>query len=891
MSSTPSVTERHGHQWTAQLFGGLQLRNGSHHLDHWPPSALTKLLARLLLDPTPQPRDELAQWLWPTIRPRKGRGSDDARALRRTRLRNLLSRLDRLLDVDGLPPGGALLRGSGLQLNPAAFSTETRHLEALLLQGRLDEATVVLGRGLLPELQDPWLDTQRERWQGLLARARLGLDDPVPTPTPDISRPAGRFFGRQRELALLQVLLSTERLVAITGPGGCGKSRLAHQALVDLSRYGTLAFVALAAHEGSERLLDHVRDTLQIQPGAQPALKQIVTRLSGQPALLVLDNFEAFADPAGEAALLTLLDALPRLQLLLTTTRALHTPRCRTLRLDPLPLPRHDDDLRSAADEPAVALFVERAQAVRPGFKLTARNRAVVIEVCRATDGLPLAIELAASRVRQVPPGAMAQALQRSHQLLARVDPAARRQPRHASLQAVLDWGFGLLDAAQQRALMQLSCLRSAFTAEQAASVLGRRVARPVLDTLVRESQLRLQADAAGGWRWRLPAALREHAAERSPKRLLLAAARRHTACYARLALGPAAQAGWLDLDDVPDMVAAAAFAWRDGQPAPAASIALALARHAAARGTLPEALDFLQQVGQAMDPAVPGHAELRGLLPHLFVDAGRVEAAQSLAETALAQAGGQPLLRAQALLTLTQARWRAERDAGAAWAPTLECLRLARRTRTRALQARVLAFAGALKLQLGRGPLKALATFRSAGRRYGESDDPRDAVRVVPGITACHLVAGRFELAAEQAAAAERLAIATGDINTQLLLCNRQGEALGELGQWAEALAVNQRQVQVARQHGMAYHLAYGLWNQCLLLAKLRQPARAALLMGFSQRYWESQFEALNEDDLRYVRRVRRMVIAQTSAAEWRRHSERGASLDDAEAMRLGSG
>ncbi|KUO11845.1 ATP-binding protein [Streptomyces sp. DSM 15324] len=281
------------------------------------------------------------------------------------------------------------------------------------------------------------------------------------------------FVDRRSELAEGRELLSRARLVTLTGPGGVGKTRLAGRIAARVARAfpDGVRFVHLSGLHDPALVPLAVADALGLHDHSErPALDSLVERVRDRRLLLVVDNCEHL--PTACAALAgALLRGTTGIRVLATSRHRLGLTEEHLLEVRPLPVPDPDGDLTAADGYPSLALFADRAAAVVPGFRLTPANRSAVARLCRRLDGLPLAIELAAVRMRVLDVHQLLARLDDRYRLLTGGSPAAL--PRHQTLRAAVDWSHELCDAREQAVWARLSVLAGSFDLEAAEAVCG----------------------------------------------------------------------------------------------------------------------------------------------------------------------------------------------------------------------------------------------------------------------------------------------------------------------------------------------------------------------------------------------------------------------------------
>jgi predicted ATPase/class 3 adenylate cyclase/DNA-binding CsgD family transcriptional regulator len=268
------------------------------------------------------------------------------------------------------------------------------------------------------------------------------------------------FIGREQEVTAVGQLLRREdmRLVTLTGPGGTGKTRLGVQVAAELtdSFADGVFFVNLAPVNDTALVVPTIAETLGMrETGGQPLRERLKGELQQKQMLLLLDNFEQVVSAA--VHVVDLLAACPQLKVLVTSREALHVRAEQESTVPPLPLPdlKHLPNLAALSHNAAVALFVSRAQAVKPEFQVTNANVRAIVEICARLDGLPLAIELAAARMKLFSPQAL---LARLSQRLVVLTSGARDAPaRQQTLRNTIAWSYNLLDPAEQRLFRLLS--------------------------------------------------------------------------------------------------------------------------------------------------------------------------------------------------------------------------------------------------------------------------------------------------------------------------------------------------------------------------------------------------------------------------------------------------
>ena len=371
---------------------------------------------------------------------------------------------------------------------------------------RRTRARLVDELGIDPGAELQELERAILRQDGSLA----GTAEPATAPG-NLPTPPTPLVGRRLELVAVEALLrdSGVRLVTLTGPGGTGKTRLAVEIAGELSAEfpDGAYFVDLSALRDAALVAPTIADVVGVgeQPG-RPVLETLAGALADRRVLLVLDNFERVTEAAADVA--RLLSATRGAKALVTSRAPLRLSGEHEYAVPPLEVPRPAGDPTAAARTEAVELFVARARAARHDFRLNDANAAAVARLCVALDGLPLALELAAARMRILSPTQMLERIDRRLDLL--TGGARDLPPRQRSLRAAIDGSYELLDARERATFAALAVFAGGFDVGAATAVCDATLDE--LGTLVDQSLVRRDESSDGSARFRLLETVREYA-------------------------------------------------------------------------------------------------------------------------------------------------------------------------------------------------------------------------------------------------------------------------------------------------------------------------------------------------------------------------------------------
>ena len=707
-----------------------------------------------------------------------------------------------------------------------------------------------------------WLRRRQE--QILLQDPVLEAPDPTPPPQPPHHLPAQRtsFVGRRRELAELQGLLQAHRLVCVTGPPGSGKTRLALQAaasLLEAFPHGAW-FVSLAEITDPALVRSAVATALAVpELPERPAAQALTDHLRSRRLLLVLDNFEHLLPAAvvvGE-----LLDAAPGLRVLATSRTPLQLSGEQEYPLAPLRLPRPDELATDPGGNDAVALFADRAAAVDPRFVLGADNAPLIAKVVARLDGLPLAIELAAARLRLFPLEELARRLSPAVPLLVGgpVDHAIRQR----TLRDAIAWSDQLLDPADRALLRRLGVFHGGFTLEAAEAVAQDP---PVTDlmagiaTLVEASLLRRPVEPSQE-HFSMLETIREYAQEQ-----LRAAgeddatAGRHAHFYAGLAevaepkLTGANQAHWLDRLEAEhaNLHAALRLATQAGDTEMALLLAARLWRFWQLRGHFAEGRRWLEDVLAAEGP--PSMARVKAMigLAGLCYWQGDWDGAEAAYRQARELAKGLDdwWLELEALfgVAFTLACHRGELQAAAPIEKQFQAI-IAEHPEPLAIG---LGLATSQMMRLFAGDLdgsrfygeQCLAGTRALGERWYES-------QLLRTLALTSMLQGRYHQAERELRECLEVAVELGDLAGVALDLDRLGQAAAALGQPERAVVVAGAADRLRESVGGGLTVESGRW----VTEHPRDAARRQLTDTQIDRAWAQGRSMSLEDALAYAR------------------------------------
>jgi len=678
------------------------------------------------------------------------------------------------------------------------------------------------------------------------------------------------FVGRKQQLREIRALLGRAdvRLLTLTGPAGTGKTRLAVEATVGDGPSRDAALVELAPVVDPGLVAPAIAATLGLsETSRHRATETVVTYLRGRRMLLVLDNFEQVLGAA--PVLGELLVGAPDVQLLVTSRAPLDLAEEHIYEVPPLQLAERSrpTELGRLRRAEAIRLFVDRAHDARADFVLTEENADGVAELCRRLDGLPLALELAAARIKLLPPHAILERLDDRLELL-KAAPGAGVPARHRTLGSAIEWSYELLDAEEQALFTSLAVFVRGFTLDGAEAVAGKLDVEVVdgIESLLNNSLLRPESISGGEPRFGMLETIREYGLERLAERGDgESVRRRHAGYYLLLAeeagpalLGPQ-QARWLQRLDAERGNLRAALTWaaESGQVEVGLRTASALWRFWQLRASDIEGREYLDQLLADGSSSPSIRARAQSAAASLALVHGDHDAVRRYLDASLPVhrrlGDDQNVAHYLGVLAVSAL---AQGDLDRARALAEEALEIGRRSRDPSSVAYALAQIGAVLAAQGELDEAQRATEESV-RRARELGN----VRSVGSWTRClgRIVFLRGDYAQARRLFEESLAIhrdlgdtwgIAGSLASLALVALEAGEA-------EAAQRLLDESLELGRAGGHPYRVAISLGVSARLAAAQDRPARAARLYGAADVFREAMGIEPNEVSLDPAPRV----------------------------------
>ena len=733
-----------------------------------------------------------------------------------------------------------------------------------------------------------------------------------------------RLVGADQQGARLRAQVQEHRLLVVLGAGGSGKTRLAIEVARSLAqatpggpppRFELAVFVSLVGAATSIELLDRLALALRVKASGD-VVDTLLELLEGRRLLFVLDNAEQLdTDAAGTVAYLA--ERLPLAHLLVTSRRPLQVDGERRFLMHALELPAVGAELAEVTMNAAIVLFVDRARAHQPDFHVHAGIAGALVDLVRWLEGLPLAIELAASHVRTLAPAELLELLvaaraeniandgdeaqaarvagRGSFALLARRGPRSGSDSRHASMLAVLAWSWNLLTDEQRQLLGVLSVLPAGATvglaaalagAEPGASRLGLGAAQALLDELIEQSVL-LPGVGQDGRRRYLPIeAVREYVLTHLDAAVLRRC--RGRALQAHLdwarALPPTPPLPSVR-DEMPNLMAALAAAPADGDADAALTLVLLLQSSWGEMAVPHGVLESLDRLLQAPDLADSLAAGVHALAAVAYQDAGRPDDVRRHREAALARPCDDPAIRSMVLSRMARMTWRVDKDHRRARELIEMALPLARAADRANTEAALLSLQGHLATVVDGDPVRgkelsaaSLALWARSGNLHLVNNGRYNVAVQTMEAGAPEQALPEFEALAEAGRRAQDWDLVAGAYEAR-------GTALLKLRRWAESAASLHESLRVAWEQLELQAALYALWNIPPALARLGRAELAARTMACAEAQWQQRYGAFDARDRRDLRRLRRFARVQlgadAAAGAW--HHGAGSSLGDA--------